>query len=331
MNPLIEVESVEATVAASEAGEPRSVGVDGALVYSMTGYAGWACAITLPQMGETRVLLGLKSVNHRFLDLQLRLPSGYDALEMELRRMLKDEFVRGHIELSVTLDRSAQRGVTLNRPALAACVEAFRCAAREHGLVAQPDMNLLLRLPGVLQQETVVDEKDQRILAEFVLEQTRRLIPQLKEMRAREGIELARLLQRAMEQMETTVNSLARLQPEIAARHEQRLQQKIESLIGGEVNRQRLLEEVALLADRSDVSEELERLHTHIQHFRELLNSGGEVGKKLDFLLQELNREANTLLSKTTGIAGKGTEVTELGLALKASIEKVREQIQNLE
>ncbi len=331
MNPSVAVTDAEAPRMRAASAERQAEAADGSVVYSMTGYAGSATSIHLPHVGEVRVLLALKSVNHRFLDLQLRLPAGYDALEMELRRILKEEFARGHVEFSLSLDRSAQSGLTINRPALAACVEAFRSASREYGLETEPDLNVLLRLPGVLQQESVVGEEDQRALAEFVLEETRRLIPALKAMRACEGAELARLLQMAMLQMEATVGRLERLQPEITARYEQRLQQKIESLIAGEVNRQRLLEEVALLADRSDVSEELERLRTHIRHFRDLLLAGGEVGKKLDFLLQELNREANTLLSKTTGVAGKGTEVTELGLALKSGIEKAREQIQNLE
>ena len=303
----------------------------GGTVYSMTGFAGASGVVRLARSGEIRLQIALKSVNHRFLDLQLRLPAGLDALEMELRRMLKDEFVRGHIEFSLSLDRSAQRAFALNAAALEACLESFRGAARDYGLDAHPDLNMLLRLPGILQQESSITEEDQRALSDFVLAETRRLIPALKSMRAREGAELAQVLRDAMAQMDDVVGSLERLQPEITARHEQRLQQKIESLIGSEINRQRLLEEVALLADRSDVSEELARLRTHVRHFLELLTTGGEVGKKLDFLLQELNREANTLLSKTTGVAGKGTEVTELGLALKAGIEKVREQIQNLE
>jgi uncharacterized protein (TIGR00255 family) len=101
--------------------------------------------------------------------------------------------------------------------------------------------------------------------------------------------------------------------------------------VGAEFNRQRVLEEVAVLVERSDISEELARMTTHIEHFRELLSAGGEAGKKFDFLLQEMNREANTLLSKTAGVSGKGTRITELGLAMKAEIEKAREQIQNVE
>jgi uncharacterized protein (TIGR00255 family) len=121
------------------------------------------------------------------------------------------------------------------------------------------------------------------------------------------------------------------LRPEIEQRYQERLTQRLTAATGTDFNRQRLLEEVAILVDRSDVSEELARMNTHIGHFRELLSSSAEVGKKLDFLLQEMNREANTLLSKTGGLGGKGTRITELGLAMKAEIEKAREQIQNVE
>jgi uncharacterized protein (TIGR00255 family) len=121
------------------------------------------------------------------------------------------------------------------------------------------------------------------------------------------------------------------LRPEVEQRYQERLTQRLIAATGNEFNRQRLLEEVAVLVDHSDISEELERMTTHIGHFRELLTAGGEVGKKLDFLLQEMNREANTLLSKTGGVGGKGTRITELGLAMKAEIEKAREQIQNAE
>ena len=124
---------------------------------------------------------------------------------------------------------------------------------------------------------------------------------------------------------------MAELRPEVEQRYQERLTQRLIAATGTEFNRQRLLEEVAVLVDRSDISEELARMTTHIGHFRELLTAGGEVGKKLDFLLQEMNREANTLLSKTGGVGGKGTRITELGLAMKAEIEKAREQIQNVE
>ena len=144
------------------------------------------------------------------------------------------------------------------------------------------------------------------------------------------------MLHATLDRLAQAVIGVAELRPEVEVRCRQRLTERLEAAVGTEaegvgLNRQRLLEEVALLVERSDVSEEIARMETHIQHFRDVLTAGGETGKKLDFLLQEMNREANTLLSKTAGVAGKGTQITELGLAMKAEIEKAREQIQNLE
>jgi uncharacterized protein (TIGR00255 family) len=150
-------------------------------------------------------------------------------------------------------------------------------------------------------------------------------------MRLREGAALAGVLNATLDRLTNAVKSVAELRPEVERRYQERLTERLEAAVGLDVNRQRLLEEVAVLVERSDVSEEIARMETHIQHFRDVLAAGGETGKKLDFLLQEMNREANTLLSKTAGVAGKGTLITELGLAMKAEIEKAREQIQNLE
>jgi uncharacterized protein (TIGR00255 family) len=157
------------------------------------------------------------------------------------------------------------------------------------------------------------------------------LLEELKVMRGREGESLENILRACLDRLAETVDGVAALRPEVEQRYQERLTQRLTAATGNEFNRQRLLEEVAVLVDRSDISEEIERMHTHIGHFRELLTAGGEVGKKLDFLLQEMNREANTLLSKTGGVGGKGTKITELGLAMKADIEKAREQVQNAE
>jgi uncharacterized protein (TIGR00255 family) len=167
-------------------------------------------------------------------------------------------------------------------------------------------------------------------LAASVLEQIGPLLEQLKTMRAREGEALAVLLHGTLDRLAEATAGVSELRIEIEERYKERLAQRLASAVGPDFNQQRVLEEVAVLVERSDVSEELERMTTHIWHFRELLN-GGEAGKKLDFLLQEMNREANTLLSKSSGVSGKGTRVTELGLAMKSEIEKAREQIQNIE
>ncbi|MFP5237940.1 MAG: YicC/YloC family endoribonuclease [Acidobacteriota bacterium] len=297
-------------------------------IYSMTGFARVQGRVN-EALGYT---LSLKSVNHRFLDIQLRLPSGLDALELELRRALKESLVRGHVDVTLNVDRTAQAGGGYNRELVAAYLAAFNTAREEHALTGQPDLNSILRLPGALQAEgRGSNDEDSAALTESVTEQIGPLIEQLKAMRAREGEALTAILSGALDRLAQAVDGVAELRPEVEERYQDRLTQRLTAAVGNEFNRQRLLEEVAVLVDRSDISEEIARMHTHIGHFRELLAAGGEAGKKLDFLLQEMNREANTLLSKTGGIGGKGTKITELGLAMKAEIEKAREQVQNVE
>jgi uncharacterized protein (TIGR00255 family) len=295
-------------------------------IYSMTGFARTQVRVN-DLLGYT---LSLKSVNHRFLDVQLRLPNGLDALEVELRKALKDALVRGHVDLTLSVDRSTQQKAGYNRELVAGYVAAFTAARDEFGLTGEVDLNAILRLPGALQSDNRADD-DLAILAESVRQQIAPLLDELKIMRAREGEALAEILNTTLDRLTEATDGVAELRPEIEQRFQDRLTQRLLTATGPEFNRQRLLEEVAVIVERSDVAEELARMHTHIGHFRELLAAGGEVGKKLDFLLQEMNREANTMLSKTGGVGGKGTRMTELGLAMKAEIEKAREQIQNVE
>jgi len=286
-------------------------------IYSMTGFARVQIRVN-DQLGYT---LSVKSVNHRFLDVQLRLPSGLDALEVELRRAL-----------TLSVERTGQQTVGYNRELVAGYLAAFGAAREDHVLTGQPDLNVILRLPGALQTDSRNSfDDDLTALTESVQREIGPLLHQLKIMRAREGESLAQILEASLQRLAEAVEGVAQLRPEIEQRYQERLTQRLTAATGTEFNRQRLLEEVAILVDRSDVSEELARMNTHIGHFRELLSSSAEVGKKLDFLLQEMNREANTLLSKTGGLGGKGTRITELGLAMKAEIEKAREQLQNVE
>jgi uncharacterized protein (TIGR00255 family) len=297
-------------------------------IYSMTGFA----RVQVRVNDQLSYTLSVKSVNHRFLDVQLRQPPGLDALEMELRRALKEQLVRGHIELTLSIDRAAQQATGYNRELVAGYLAAFAAAREEHGLGGQPDLNAVLRLPGALQSENRGNgDEDSAALTASVQQEIAPLLDQLKTMRAREGEALEAILNATLDRLAEATDGVAELRPEIEQRYQERLTQRLEAVTGPEFNRQRLLEEVAVLVERSDVAEELARMTTHIGHFRELLTAGGEVGKKLDFLLQEMNREANTLLSKTGGVSGKGTRITELGLAMKSEIEKAREQIQNVE
>ncbi len=296
-------------------------------IQSMTGFA----RVQIRAGERLGYTLSLKSVNHRFLDLQFRMPAGLDGLEMELRKTLKEHLGRGHVELTLAVDRAAQQENGYNRELVGSFLAAFESAKQEYGLVqGEPDLNAALRLPGALQTDSRGDGETEAIAAS-VRKEVVPLLGELKAMRAREGEALEAILSETLKRLGEATAGVTALRPEIEARYQERLTQRLTAAAGQEFNRQRLLEEVALLVERSDISEELTRMETHVAHFGELLKQGGEAGKKLDFLLQEMNREANTLLSKTAGVGGKGTQITELGLAMKSEIEKAREQVQNVE
>jgi uncharacterized protein (TIGR00255 family) len=236
------------------------------------------------------------------------------------------------VELTLSVDRSSQQKAGYNRELVNGYLAAFAAARDEHGLLGEPDLNAILRLPGALQNENRSNgDEDLVALAESVRREIAPLLEELKTMRAREGEALAVILNGTLDRLAEATEGVAALRSEVEHYCQERLAQRLEAAVGPEFNRQRLLEEVAVLVERSDIAEELARMTAHIGHFRELLVAGGEVGKKLDFLLQEMNREANTLLSKTGGAGGQGIRITELGLAMKAEIEKAREQIQNVE
>jgi uncharacterized protein (TIGR00255 family) len=296
-------------------------------IYSMTGFARVAGAVS-DTFGFT---LSLKSVNHRYLDLQLRLPAGLDSLEMRLRRELKDNLIRGHVDVTLSLDHGTKIVVHYNRALVAAYLAAFRAAKEEHSIIQEPDLNNIFRLPGMLSEDRGSSGDDLGALEEAVIEQLGPALAALKQMRAAEGESLVCELRACLLRVETAVDEAAALREGIQSAHYERISQRLSTLLNGAFDSDRVLQEAAMLAERSDVQEEVARLHTHIAHFRSLLAAGGEIGKKADFLLQEMNREANTLLSKTASVSGNGTRITELGLAIKSEIEKAREQVQNLE
>lgn len=296
-------------------------------VYSMTGFARIAGRVS-ETLGFT---LSLKSVNHRFLDLHMRMPSGAEAVEMQLRRVLKEKLRRGHVEVTLNIEHSQKAEAGYDHALVAAYVEAFRAAAAEHSLTAEPDLNSVFRLPGVLTAEARNTEEETRAIEEAVLRETDSLIAALQAMRAQEGAVLADELRAGMERLRTMVDESAQLREKVQEAYFERLTARLKTMLDGGFDQDRILQEAALIAERSDVEEEVTRLRTHIDHFVGVLDQGGEVGKKLDFLLQEMNREANTLLSKTSGVAGNGTRITEAGLGMKSEIEKAREQVQNLE
>jgi uncharacterized protein (TIGR00255 family) len=272
--------------------------------------------------------LSLKSVNHRFLDLHFRLPSGTDALEMQLRRLLKEKMARGHVEVTLSLERSSTETFSLNRELIGGYIAAYRAAAAEFSLASEPDLNAVLRIPGAL--DSASDSAEGEIEG-AVMAKVGDALDRLNQMREEEGRGISRELRERMAHLAEAGKSVQQHRRSVLQSYSERLQSRLLELIGSSMDKERVLQEAALLVDRSDIQEEIVRLETHVQHFLGLLDEGGEIGKKLDFLLQEMNREANTLLSKTSGLAGEALKITEAGLAMKSEIEKSREQVQNLE
>jgi uncharacterized protein (TIGR00255 family) len=306
-------------------------------IRSMTGFAqvrgevqnnNGSSAGAAASNGHLAFAFSLKSVNHRFLDLHFRLPSGTDSLEMQLRRLLKERIARGHIEVSLSLERSSSEAFSLNHQLVGGYIAAFRAAAAEFSLAAVPDLNAILRIPGALDSSN--EDRDSEIEG-AVLPKVGEALDRLNQMREEEGRGIERELRQRMGHVQKASQGVDKHRHAILQTYVEKLKGRMQELIGTSVEPERILQEAALLVDRSDVQEELVRLDTHVKHFLGLLDEGGEVGKKLDFLLQEMNREANTLLSKTSGLAGEALKITEMGLAIKAEIEKAREQVQNIE
>jgi uncharacterized protein (TIGR00255 family) len=293
-------------------------------IRSMTGFAQVKGQIN----GQLSFTLSLKSVNHRFLDLHFRMPSDRDDLEMQLRRRLKEKLARGHVELTLNLERGTNENFSLNRELVGGYIQAFRAAAAEFGLAADPDLNVVLRIPGALESGVLPADGE---LAPAVLSKMAEVLTRLNEMREEEGRGTERELRQRMASVQRAREEVEKHRQASLRTYADRLKTRLQELIGSQMEPERILQEAALLVDRSDIQEELVRLNAHVTHFLGLLDEGGEVGKKLDFLLQEMNREANTLLSKTSGLAGEALKITEAGLSMKADIEKAREQVQNLE
>jgi uncharacterized protein (TIGR00255 family) len=298
-------------------------------LYSMTGYASVRGSV----QDSLAFTLTMKSVNHRFLDLHLRLPSYCDGLEPQLRRILKEKLRRGHVELTLQMERRSSAEIQLNPGLLSAYMQAFREAAELYGLPNQPDLGAILRIPGVMSAESSVGLDDIPGLDAAVYAQLDELIAKLNTVRAQEGASLAAELRASMLRLRAFAEEMAGLRNGVREAQFERLRARLTELTQGvAVNEERVLTEAAVLAEKSDIEEEIVRLRTHIDRFVAMIDEGGELGKRLDFLLQELSREANTMLSKTSGATGVNSlRITELGLEMKAEIEKAREQVQNLE
>lgn len=293
----------------------------------MTGYA-QAQAI---ESGWT-LRISIRSVNHRFLDLHVRVPDGFEPLEPRIRQTVRERVHRGHLDVTLYHELAGPAAVGVNQEVAAAYVEAVNSLRRKFDVQAEPDLASILRLPGVIGSPiTSLDEQLERLEA-VAARCLGEALDKLDRMRESEANHLREEMSgrlRIIASYSGKIGVIAeRARPAFARRLEQRLR---ELLAETQIESSRLAQEAAIAAERSDVSEELARLASHVQQFQALLSGTPDVGKKLDFLLQEMQREINTLLSKTPGNEEDGLEITRLGLEIKSEIEKLREQVQNIE
>ena len=290
---------------------------------SMTGYGKAMVA-----GDDFSVSVDLKTVNNRFLDIHLRVGSELAALEPGIKKRITSRLTRGRVDVTISIERSAQMVYELNRPLIAGYVNALKQLQADFQIGGELDINVLARIPGALQPAR--NGIDDRVITavDAAVDQA---LDDLERMREQEGEALRTELRERVQKIESLVPVIEASAAGLAEAYRVRLQKRLGELLnrGGqvvEIDPARLAQEVAYLADRSDVSEEMVRLRSHLTQFQEALDAPGEAGKMLDFLLQELNREANTTLSKSTDLV-----IKEAGLAIKAEVEKLREQVQNVE
>ena len=287
------------------------------MITSMTGFA----AVSGEVPGG-RFALELKTVNHRYLEFQTRMPEDLRSLEQSMRELIAAKLTRGKVECRVAFTPVATRdSLKPNEEALTALAET------QNQILTKFDAGRLsvweiMHAPGVMSAEAMGSDAAKEAL--IVLFKS--AVVDLNATRAREGEKLAAMIDQRLDGIEVLVKQVTPLIPEMVTAYQEKLALKLAEAMAGSASDERLKQEVVLFASRIDVSEELNRLTAHISEVRRVLKTGGAVGKRLDFLMQELNREANTLGSKSVSV-----ESTKVAVELKVLIEQMREQIQNIE
>ena len=291
-------------------------------MYSMTGFGKGTFALD-----GRELTVELKSVNNRFLDISMRLPRVLSPLEDTFRHALQDRLSRGHVDVYVNYrnQREDAKSVRVDTQLLGAYLTCARTAARELSITDDLTLSKALTLPDVT--EIVPAEEDQEALQQLGKTAVELAIDALLAMRRGEGSRLKKDLTARMDTMEGYAAAIEKRAPGVAEDYRVRLTERVNEMLGEtEVDRSRLATVIALFADKAAIDEEIVRLKSHLLHFRELLEAEEPVGRKMDFLIQEMNRECNTIGSKANDAA-----LTDLVLLCKAEIEKLREQIQNIE
>lgn len=296
-------------------------------IRSMTGFA------RVRRSGESgEIIVTLKSVNHRALDIHTHLPADFDPFDPAVRAALRRRIARGHVDVKASFTPlHAGPAAGLNKPLFEAYLNALDQARGAYGITAAPDLHAALQIPGMLAPRAEATDED-ATLEPLLLAALEDAITALNQFREREGQALAEAMREANARVRTAGEAISAGRANVTPALRERLSQRMAELLAdAPLDPQRVVQETALAADRSAIDEEIARLMVHVKELDQLLTTGAEIGKKLDFLLQEMNREVNTILSKTAGLGEIGLAISGHALDAKSQIEKIREQALNLE
>ncbi len=291
------------------------------MIRSMTGFGQGSA-----EGQDFKVRADVRTVNNRFLDIHLRIPQEISSLEIPLKKQVQAALGRGRVDLTVAVEQMRRAEFVLNRPLVSGYLTALADLKSEFGLDGTPSLELVAKLPGAVQVSQDSSNLNDSLIA-GVSTAVGRALTSLAEMRLAEGRQLAAELGARLNAIAEQLPCIESEASKLPAVYRERLSRRMQEIQGGlQLDEGRIAQEAVMLADRSDISEEIARLKSHIIQLREVMNGESEVGKRLDFILQEMNREANTILSKSNDLA-----IADAAIVIKTEVEKLREQVQNVE
>ncbi len=291
------------------------------MIKSMTGYG----KANL-EKNERRYQIEIKTVNHRYLDISVKMPRQLSYLEEPIKKAISNKVKRGKVDVFVTFENNSLEGqeIKINTELASAYIKELKKLAESENILADIQVNDIARYPDVL---NIKNNQDDEIIKQELLEVSQIAIDNLIEMRQVEGTKMAEDIKQRLEYIQEKVKEISKLSTGLIEEYVVKLEERLKQILKGqEIDQARLAQEVVIYADKCSVEEEVTRLNSHISQFHNLINSNEPIGKKLDFIIQEMNRETNTIGSKANNL-----EITDRVIDLKTQIENIREQIQNIE
>ena len=291
------------------------------MIKSMTGYGKGTL-----EMDEREYIVEVKSVNHRYLDVNIRMPRSISYLEEEVRKLVVSKLKRGKVDIFVTFNNNSCEGkdIKINKEIAKVYIQELKELAQEENIQSNIEVTEISRLPDVLQ---IKNKQDDDVIKVELNETVGKALDNLVEMRVIEGQKMAEDIHNRLQKIAKKVEEISTLSTGLIDEYVVKLEDRISELLKTEeIDKARIAQEVVIYADKCSIEEEVTRLRSHIQQFEELLHAEGAVGKQLDFLVQEMNRETNTIASKANNL-----DITNNVITMKTGIEDIREQIQNIE